>query len=482
MNEEKINLSPKVFISYSHGTEQHEDRVLKLARELVENGIDVKIDKWDIRPGQNLHKFMEEMVNNNDINKVLVVCDKLYADKANDRKGGVGIETDIITPEVYGNSQNTKFIPVVFEKDKNRDAYLPAYFKSRYYIDLCLDNDKYSEAFEDLIRLIIGKPEHTKPKLGKIPNYILEEDKRGQTSASARAVRAAFENGKNIVPKLKSYCIDAFVPNLDNFIIQNKSNTSIEDEKKNFLKTLNDFTTYRDEYLEIMEKAAKYNFQELESIIYSFFEKLLSYKKDKSKEYGTENIEFIIYELFLYTVGILIKEERFDTVAELLKRESVELDNCEKQKKMFEKTYFNSNGRVFEALKQGEDGGRYINYAVTYMMNKRNNNILSKLELIDADVLIYLKALIEREIHKQLSLWWYPLTKIRLGWGDKSPLFIRCASIGYTKKVDVIFKYSMLKDFKEISEKKLLVFPHEDPWRKNIISDYINISSLGTRE
>jgi hypothetical protein len=482
MNEEKINLSPKVFISYSRGTEQYDDRVLKLAGELVENGIDVKIDKWDIQPGQNLHKFMEEMVNNNDINKVLVICNKLYADKANDRKGGVGIETDIIAPKVYGNPQNTKFIPVVFEKDENGDAYLPAYFKPDCYINLCLDNDKYSEEFEKLIRLIIEKSEYTKPKLGKIPTYILEEDKRGQTSASVRALRVAFENDKNVVPKLKSYC-DVFVANLDNFIIQNKSNTSIEDEKKNFLKKLNDFTTHRDEYLEIMEKAAKYDLQEqeLESVIYSFFEKLLLYKKDKSKEYGTENIEFIIYELFLYTVGILIKEERFDTVAELLKREFVESDNYGKQKKMFEKTYFNGDGRVFEALKQRKDGRRYVNYAVTYMMNKINSNILSKLELIDADVLIYLKVLIEQKIHKQ-SLYWYPLTKICLADTDKSPLFIRCASIDYTKKVDVIFRYSMLKDFKEISEKKLLVLPCEYPWLENIISDYINISSLGTRE
>ncbi|MCA6070320.1 MAG: hypothetical protein LE180_04325 [Endomicrobium sp.] len=358
----------------------------------------------------------------------------------------------------------------MFEKDENGDAYLPAYFKPDYYIDLCLDNDKYSEEFEELIRLIIGKSEYTKPKLGKIPTYILEEDKRGQTSASVRALRAAFENGKNIVLKLKSYC-DVFVANLDNFIIQNKSNTSIEDEKKNFLKTLNDFTTYRDEYLEIMEKATKCDLQEqeLESIICSFFEKLLLYKKDKSKEYGTENIEFIIYELFLYTVGILIKKE------------SVELDNYGNQKKMFEKTYFNGDGRVFEALKQREDGRRYVNYAVTYMMNKINSNILSKLELIDADVLIYLKVLIEQKIHKQ-SLYWYPLTKICLAWTDKSPLFIRCASIDYIKKVDVIFRYSMLKDFKEISEKKLLVFPYEGPWQENIISDYINISSLGTRE
>ena len=176
-----------------------------------------------------------------------------------------------------------------------------------------------------------------------------------------------------------------------------------------------------------------------------------------------------------------IKEERFDTVAELLKREFVESDNYGKQKKMFEKTYFNGDGRVFEALKKRKDGRRYLNYAVTYMMNKINSNILSKLELIDADVLIYLKVLIEQKIHKQ-SLYWYPLTKICLADTDKSPLFIRCASIDYTKKVDVIFRYSMLKDLKEISEKKLLVFPCQYPWLENIISDYINISSLGTRE
>jgi hypothetical protein len=43
-----------------------------------------------------LHKFMEEMVNNEEINKVLVICDK-SRDKANNRKGDVGTE---ITPKM----------------------------------------------------------------------------------------------------------------------------------------------------------------------------------------------------------------------------------------------------------------------------------------------------------------------------------------------------------------------------------------------
>ncbi|GHT22401.1 hypothetical protein AGMMS49953_01160 [Endomicrobiia bacterium] len=171
---------------------------------MYEIGIDVKIDKWDLKPGQNLHKFMEEVVNNKEINKVLVICDKSYMNKANNREGGVGTETDIITPEIYGNYDEKRFIPIIFEKNDGGEAYVPTYFKGRYYIDLCYDNNKHPEEFERLIRSIIGKAEHTKPKLGKIPT-ILEEDKRGQTSVFARAVRYAFESGKKVAPKLKDY-------------------------------------------------------------------------------------------------------------------------------------------------------------------------------------------------------------------------------------------------------------------------------------
>lgn len=41
--------SPKVFISYSWTTPEHEQRVLDIATELVDSGIDAILDKWDLK-------------------------------------------------------------------------------------------------------------------------------------------------------------------------------------------------------------------------------------------------------------------------------------------------------------------------------------------------------------------------------------------------------------------------------------------------
>ena len=42
---------PKVFASYSHDSDDHKQWVLKLCTKLVENGVDVMLDQWDIRLG-----------------------------------------------------------------------------------------------------------------------------------------------------------------------------------------------------------------------------------------------------------------------------------------------------------------------------------------------------------------------------------------------------------------------------------------------
>ena len=46
--------TPKVFISYSWTTPEHEEWVLNLANDLNDSGIFVVLDKWDLRPGMTL--------------------------------------------------------------------------------------------------------------------------------------------------------------------------------------------------------------------------------------------------------------------------------------------------------------------------------------------------------------------------------------------------------------------------------------------
>jgi len=93
--------TPKIFISYCWTNPNHEDWVINLAERLVSDGVDVVIDKWDLKEGQDKFNFMETMVKSNDIQKVLIILDKKYSEKAEQRTGGVGTEAQIISPKIY---------------------------------------------------------------------------------------------------------------------------------------------------------------------------------------------------------------------------------------------------------------------------------------------------------------------------------------------------------------------------------------------
>ena len=120
----------KLFVSYSWTNKTHEDWVLTLATELREKGVDVILDKWDLKEGQDSIEFMESMVTNPDINKVLIISDKKYVEKADKRNGGVGTEAQIISPEVYRNTSQEKFVVAVTECDEKDQPYLPTYYKT----------------------------------------------------------------------------------------------------------------------------------------------------------------------------------------------------------------------------------------------------------------------------------------------------------------------------------------------------------------
>src|ERR1700679_3892631 len=96
--------APKVFISYSWKPEENRLKTLSLAERLTSDGVNVIIDVWNLSEGQDKFHFMEQMVNNPEVKKVLLICNKDYTDKANKKSGGVGVESLIISPEIYNNA------------------------------------------------------------------------------------------------------------------------------------------------------------------------------------------------------------------------------------------------------------------------------------------------------------------------------------------------------------------------------------------
>ncbi len=159
--EERV---PKVFMSYSHDSHEHKKWVGELASKLVENGIDVILDQWDLGLGDDVPKFMEKSVSEAD--RVLMVCTETYVKKADAGKGGVGYEAMVVTGELIRDLGTSKFIPVI--RQISGESVLPKAVGTRFYVNLS-DGQQLEEQFEILLRELHQVPVTVKPLLGKNP-------------------------------------------------------------------------------------------------------------------------------------------------------------------------------------------------------------------------------------------------------------------------------------------------------------------------
>ena len=155
--------SPKVFISYSHDSDEHKQWVLQLSTKLIENGVDVMLDQWDIRLGTDQTLFMEKL---SAADRVLVICTDIYVKKADNREGGVGYEGRIITAQIAENLKTDKFIPVIRQSSNERK--MPIFLGKKQYIDFTND-DRFDKNFNELLHDIHNVPIIPKPPLGENP-------------------------------------------------------------------------------------------------------------------------------------------------------------------------------------------------------------------------------------------------------------------------------------------------------------------------
>lgn len=166
--EFKVTKNPRVFISYAWESSEMKFWVKDLASELRNNGIDVKIDQWELHPGDQTPHFMEKSVRENDY--VLIICTPKYKVKSDNREGGVGYEGDIMTAEVLETTKNRKFIPIL--KLGTNETSIPSWLKGKYYINFS-NEQHYKNNFEDLLTTLFNFRE-VSPPLGDIPLRFIE--------------------------------------------------------------------------------------------------------------------------------------------------------------------------------------------------------------------------------------------------------------------------------------------------------------------
>tara|TARA_R110002074_G_scaffold94887_1_gene206997 strand:- start:77 stop:730 length:654 start_codon:yes stop_codon:yes gene_type:complete len=168
-------MTKTVFISYSHDSEEHKKWVRQLATSLVRNGIQVILDHWDLRAGEEIPRFVEESILESD--RVLLICTEQYARKANQRSGGVGLEALVINSSLMRDLGSTKFLVLV--RQNSETVELPELLKSRLYLDFSKP-ENFDAEIERLIKEIHDVVHLDKPELGpnpfELPSWNFEEE------------------------------------------------------------------------------------------------------------------------------------------------------------------------------------------------------------------------------------------------------------------------------------------------------------------
>lgn len=188
MNENETKPPPVVFISYSHDTKDHKAWVADLGARLRANGIEVVLDQWDTKLGDDLPKFMERGVKHAD--RVLMVCTEPYVRKVDDGKGGAGYEAMIVTSELVRDQGVNKFIPVI--RQTGKDRVMPNCLGARKYVDLSADKD-FDEGLRELLETIHKVVAMHKPPLGPNPFAQKEPTVKKQREQAALARQFAAE-------------------------------------------------------------------------------------------------------------------------------------------------------------------------------------------------------------------------------------------------------------------------------------------------
>lgn len=132
-NRRAIQGQPKeavrVFISHTSKTDEAVEWVKALALYLIEQGIQARIDRFHLRRGMDLRQWMCNELSM--AQKVIVVCDEAYKQKADGHLGGVGWETMIIQGDIASlPPDSTKYQVVVRARELEKG--LPVYLKTRY--------------------------------------------------------------------------------------------------------------------------------------------------------------------------------------------------------------------------------------------------------------------------------------------------------------------------------------------------------------
>ena len=153
----------RTFISYTHDSREHMERVLALSNRLRQEGVDSRIDQYEQSPPEGWPLWCEKQVEQSSF--VLVACTETYlrrfkGEEAPGKGLGATWEGHIISQELYNSQgENSKFIPIIFSE---QDAtYVPRILQGATIYEVL-------NGYETLYRRLTKQPLIQMPELGTV--------------------------------------------------------------------------------------------------------------------------------------------------------------------------------------------------------------------------------------------------------------------------------------------------------------------------
>lgn len=452
----------KIFISYSWSNQKHQNWVTNLATRLREDSVDVIYDKWSLKAGHDKYQFMEEMVNDKDIYRVLIISDETYTQKADERKGGVGTETQIITPSIYNKVKQEKFIPIVRERNEDGEAYLPTFLKTRIYYDFSNDED-FENRYEELLRNILEAPALPKPKLGKKPPaYITESTvSLSETNNKLKSIKNQISKTGTISTNELNNFSNLFLEKLWEFQLASKSN-DIDTFGNDLVNNLRSFKPLREDFITFVNIISSTEIENPEELLIEFFEKRPVYERPKDENISSwrssnfENFKIIFHELFIYTIAVCLKNKNYQLIADLFHSRyyTQEKYRVSTTPETFTFLYkYHENLENYYSSKYNKITG-FGDYVVSNLSES-----LKKQEIILADTLCYFVSyLISFDVRGS----WFPATYLYGEQLGPKIFFEKMTSLKHFEKTKSIFNVNnkkelsdRLKEYAELEKRQI---------------------------
>ena len=314
---------PKVFISYRRTNQTHQERVRSWADRLLGDGIDVVVDVYDLREGHDKYAFMERMVTDSSVSHVLVVSDQAYKERADGRVAGVGTESQIISREIYERVDQEKFIPIVCAFDDEGMPYLPTFLQSRIWINFST-SELVNRNWEQLVRLLYGKPQYRKPEPGIAPSFITNEPSVPANSVGGKwesLKQSVLEERAGIIRQNRRDFLEACLGFAENLRIREVP--AVDRTGEDVLEDAQTLRIVRDPIVDWVllesETTPRVEFCE---ILVEFLEQLRERKARPSEmsvwqDAWSEAISVVLYEIFLYLIAALLRTKNYESLREI---------------------------------------------------------------------------------------------------------------------------------------------------------------------